>query len=123
MTLFIMIFGALICVAGLVILVNPESIFGPIRRNSDGIGLQVLAVVVRLVLGVFLVLEADASRFPHLIEVLGWLSIFAALLLLVIGRARFKRLMTWSLSKVKPLGRPAGLLAMVFGAFLVYAFV
>jgi hypothetical protein len=122
-TLFIIILGALICLAGLAIQVNPESVFGFIRSRSDGIGLHILAVVMRLVLGVFLVIEADVSKYPHVIGFLGWLSICAAVILVVIGRKKFRRLMTWALSKVNTIGRPAGLLASVLGAFLVYAFI
>jgi len=122
MTLFIIVFGALVCLAGLVILVNPELVFGLLRKNSDKIGLHVLAVVIRLILGAFLVIQAGVSRFPHVIEFLGWLSIVAAIILAVIGRKNFNSLMAWALSKVKTLGRVGGLLATVLGAFLVYAF-
>lgn len=54
MTLFIIIIAALICLAGLVILVNPEIVFGLLRNKSDKIGLHVLAVVARLVLSWFM---------------------------------------------------------------------
>jgi hypothetical protein len=123
MTLSIIIFGALVCLAGLVILVNPEAVFGLLRKNSDKIGLHILAVVVRLVLGAFLVIQADTSKYPHVIEFIGWLSIIAAIVLAVIGRNNFSKLMAWALSKVKTLGRLSGLLATALGAFLVYAFV
>ncbi|MCP4046894.1 MAG: hypothetical protein GY732_13015 [Gammaproteobacteria bacterium] len=123
MTLFIIIFGALVCLAGLVILVKPELVFGLLRKNADKIGLHVLAVVVRLVLGTFLVLQAGISKYPHVIEFIGWLSIIAAIILAVIGRNNFSKLMAWALSKVKTLRHLGGLLAMALGAFLVYAFI
>ena len=123
MTLFIIIFGALICLAGLVLLVNPEIVFGLFRNKSDKVGLHVLAVVVRLVLGAFLVIQAGVSKFPHVIEFIGWLSIVAAIVLAVIGRNNFRSLMAWALSKAKTWGRPSGLLALALGAFLVYAFI
>lgn len=122
MVLFIIVFGALICLAGLVILVRPELVFGLFQDKADKLGLHILAVVARLVLGAFLVIQADNSRYPHVIEILGWLSIIAAITLVVIGRKNFSRLMTWALSKVKPMGRPAGFLAAALGAFLVYAY-
>ena len=123
MILFIIVFGAAICLAGLVILVNPELVLGWFRGRTDGIGLHILAIVVRLILGVFLVVEASVSRYPDVIEILGWLSIFVAIVLLVLGRKNFTSLMTWALSKAKTMGRPAGALAVALGAFLVYAFV
>lgn len=123
MTLFIITFGTMVCLAGLVILVNPEVVFGLLRKNSDKIGLYVLAVVVRLVLGAFLVIQAGTSKYPHVIEFIGWLSIIAAIILAIIGRKNFSSLMAWLLSRFKPWGRLGGLLATALGAFLVYAFI
>jgi hypothetical protein len=123
MTLFIIIFGTLTCLAGIVILVNPEIVFGFLRKNSDKIGLQILAVAIRLVLGAFLIYQSGASKYPFVIEIIGWLSIVAAVFLAVIGRNNFKRLISWALSLAKPFGRVGGVVAVCFGAFLIYAFV
>ena len=123
MALFIIIFGTLTCLAGIVILVNPEIVFGFLRKNSDKIGLQILAVVIRLVLGAFLIYQSGASKYPFVIEIIGWLSIVAAVFLAVIGRNNFKRLISWALSLAKPFGRVGGVVAVCFGAFLIYAFV
>ena len=123
MTLFIIIFGTLTCLAGIVILVNPEIVFGFLRKNSDKIGLQILAVAIRLVLGAFLIYQSGASKYPFVIEIIGWLSIVAGVFLAVIGRNNFKRLISWALSLAKPFGRVGGVVAVCFGAFLIYAFV
>ena len=123
MTLFIIIFGTLTCLAGIVILVNPEIVFGFLRKHSDKIELQILAVAIRLVLGVFLIYQSGDSKYPFVIEIIGWLSIVAAVFFAVIGRNNFTRLMAWALSKVKTLGRVGGVFASAFGSFLIYAFV
>ena len=123
MTLFIIIFGTLTCLAGIVILVNPEIVFGFLRKHSDKIELQILAVAIRLVLGVFLIYQSGDSKYPFVIEIIGWLSIVAAVFFAAIGRNNFARLMAWALSKVKTLGRVGGVFASAFGAFLIYAFV
>ncbi|MEN8128446.1 MAG: hypothetical protein ABFR90_11695 [Planctomycetota bacterium] len=123
MTPFIIIFGTLTCLAGIVILVNPEIIFGFLRKNYAKIELQILAVTIRLVLGAFLIYQAGISKYPFVIEIIGWLSIVAAVFFAVIGRNNFSRLMVWALSQVKTLGRVGGVIASVFGAFLVHAFI
>ena len=123
MTVLIIIFGALTLLAGIVIVINPEVIFGFLRNNLDKVELHILAVVVRLVLGVLLIYQSSISKFPFVIEIIGWLSIVAAIFLGVMGRRNFKRLMSWALSLVKPIGRVGGVLAVAFGAFLIYAFV
>ena len=123
MTLLIILFGVLMLLAGIIIVINPEVIFGFLRNNVERPGLYILAVVVRLVLGVLLIYQSTISRFPFVIELIGWISIVAAVFLAVMGRRNFKRLMSWALSLVKPVGRAGGILAVAFGAFLIYAFV
>jgi len=123
MTQIIIVFGALTLLAGVIIVINPEVIFGYLRGNLDKIGLHIVAVVVRLVLGALLVSQSDLSRYPLAIDVLGWLSIVAALVLAVMGRCTFKRLMSWAFSLLRPYGRVGGIVAMAFGAFIIHAFV
>ena len=123
MSIVIVIFGVLTLLAGVVIIVNPEIVFGYLKRHLEKLGLHILAIVVRLVLGALLIFLADVSKFPNAIEVLGWLSIIAAITFVVIGRNNFKRLMSWAMSFQKPYGRVGGFIAVCFGGFLVYAFV
>lgn len=119
----ILVFAALTLLAGIVIVFNPEAIFGFLRGNLDQPALQVMAVVVRLILGVLLLTQAGLSKFPLIIELLGWLSIVAAVILAVVGRKNFKRLMGWAMNSMMPYARIGGLFAAAFGAFLIYAFV
>ncbi len=89
----------------------------------DKLELHILAVVVRVGLGVLLIYQSNVCKFPFVIEIIGWLSIIAAIFLSVMGRRNFKRLMSWALSFVKAFGRVGGALAAAFGSFLIYAFV
>ena len=123
MTVLIIIFGALTLLAGIVIVINPEVIFGFLRNNLEKLAVHILAVVVRLVIGALLIYQSGISKFPFVIEVIGWLSIVAAIIIAVMGRHNFNRLMSWALSLSKPLGHVGGVLAVAFGAFLIYAFV
>ena len=123
MTILIIIFGVLTLLAGIIIIINPENIFGLLSKNSEKLEMQILAIVVRLVLGVLLIYQSDVSKYPLVIEIIGWLSIVAAVFFAVIGRNNFKRLISWALSLAKPFGRVGGFVAVCFGTFLVYAFV
>lgn len=123
MITLIIIFGALTLLTGIAILVNPEIVFGFIRKHIEKTGLQVLAIVVRLVIGILLVQQSAASRYPLAMEIIGWLAIVAAVIFTVVGRKNFKRLMSWALSLTKTYGRIGGFIAAGFGAFLIYAFV
>ena len=123
MTLLIILFGALTLLTGIVIVINPEVIFGVLRKHVEKLELQILAIVVRLVLGGLLIVQSHVSKFPLVIEILGWLTLVAAIGLAVMGRRNFKRLMSWALSLAKPYGHVGGGVAAAFGAFLIYAFV
>lgn len=123
MTALIIIFGTLTLLAGVVIVINPEIIFGYLRSNIDRLAIHVLAVVVRLLIGALLISQSSLSKYPLAIEILGWLSIVAALSLAVMGRHNFHRLMSWAITFLKPFGRVGGVFAAAFGGFLIYAFV
>ncbi|MCP4341174.1 MAG: hypothetical protein GY799_20390 [Desulfobulbaceae bacterium] len=123
MTLLILIFAALILLAGLIIIIKPETVFGFLLDNQAKLELQITAVVLRLGLGILLIVQAGFSKFPLIIEIFGWLSIVAAIVLTLIGRQIFNRFISWALSFSKPFGRVGGFLAGALGAFLFYAFV
>jgi hypothetical protein len=123
MSILIIAFGVLILLAGITIIINPENLFDLLKTSIEKLELHILAVVVRLLLGALLIYQAGISKYPLAIEIIGWLSIFAAVIFTVIGRNNFIRLMSWALSLTKPFGRIGGVLAVCFGAFLIYAFI
>ncbi len=108
---------------GVFILYKPEIIFGLIKEKAESPLLHLLAIVVRIILGSLLIINADASKFPLVISLFGVMSIVAALFLTAMGRARFIRLMYWMLAFIDPLGRIAGFVVAVFGVFLIYVFI
>jgi hypothetical protein len=122
-TSIIVFFGLMTFLAGVIIVVNPEIIFGLLRNNLGKVSLQVLAIGIRVVIGILLIRYAGESKYPTIIEIIGWLSIAAAVTFSVIGRRRFLSLMSWAFSLLKPYGRVGGLFAMAFGGLLVHAFV
>jgi hypothetical protein len=123
MNYIIVLFGTAIIVAGVIIVVNPETVFGLIRKKSESLSLHILAVVVRIILGVALMMYATESKYPTAISILGWISIVAASVLGIMGRTNFRRLMSWTLSFSSSFGRIGGFLAILFGGFLIHAVV
>ena len=51
MTVLIIIFGALTLLTGIVIVINPEDIFGFLRNNLNKLVIHIPAVVIRRVIG------------------------------------------------------------------------
>lgn len=123
MTLLIILFGILIIIAGAWLLIDPKMIMGFLASQHEQLWIHCIAVVTRIVLGMALIMQSSVSRFPTIIEILGWLAIIAAIVLAVIGRGHFKRLMNWLLTGLKPYARFGGLISTVFGGFLIYAFI
>lgn len=122
MTILILVFAALIVLAGVIIIVNPAIVPGPLKTYSERVELHIAAVVVRLFFGTLLIYLADASRFPVAIRVLGWITVIAAVVFAVIGRQRFIRLLNMSISMLQSYARLIGFIALALGGFVVYAF-
>ena len=79
------------------------------------------AVIVRLVLGSALIVVAPASRFPVVFQVLGLLTIVAAIVVALMGRERIRRFLAWFSEQFSaPIVRLWLLFGMAFAGFLVY---
>ncbi len=117
----IVLFGGFMVLTGATILVRPKLFVDLITRHIGSLSLQVLAVVIRLVLGVVLILYADQSRFPLTLQVLGCIAVAAAVLGAILPRDTFQKLISWALDKFSGYMRVGGVGALVFGGFLIYA--
>jgi uncharacterized membrane protein YidH (DUF202 family) len=122
MELLIIIFGALIVVAGIGMLYKPDFIFDYLKPESDNYKLHIFAIVFRFVVGMLLIYFAESSRYPVAMEVLGWFTVLAAIALILIGQKNFRRLIDWAVNFLKPLHLIGSFLAIAFGLFLIFAF-
>lgn len=122
MELLIFIFGALIIAGGIGMLVKPDFIFDFLKRESNNLNLHIFAIAIRVVIGFLLIFYSDVSEYPVIMEALGWFVIIAAVALILIGRKNFQKLIDWAVTFLKPYRFIGGLLAIVFGGFLIYAF-
>ena len=92
MRIVIIIFGILLILAGLSLVVDPDIIFNFISTGGDKLWLYIIAIVVRLVLGIFLIISAKASRYPTAIKVFGYIFVLAAAVLIFMGQGSFRTL-------------------------------
>jgi len=119
MTVIVAVFGALVALLGLVGLVQPER-FRSMFTAMDSQTRFIIAIALRLAMGGVLWWLADELRHPHVMRVLAAIAIFAAVMLLIMGRERLDRLIGWWLSRSDGLLRVSALFAAAFGVFLVY---
>ena len=80
----------------------------------------VMAVVIRIAMGVLLWLLADDLRHPHVMRVLAVIAVVAAIVILIMGRARLDRFVDWWLARPDNVIRISAVFAAAFGAYLVY---
>ena len=120
MLIIVAVLGSGITLIGLLGVAQPRVVIGAIEgiwESSDGL---YLAAASRGVLAVIFILAAPASRFPMALYVLGGLALGTAIGLLIVGHERVQRLLEWWIARPDGFMRVWGLLAVAFGAFLVY---
>ncbi|MFT5520085.1 MAG: hypothetical protein ACI9IA_000673 [Enterobacterales bacterium] len=123
MTILIFAFATFMIIVGFIIIISPLTIFNLLIKNSKTLWLYAIAILARLLLGTLLVYQASISKFPHAVDLLGWVIIVSAIVFIVIGRKKFIQLISWATRLLNTFGRISGVLAVSFGAFLIYAFI
>lgn len=119
MTLIVAAFGAMITVMCLVGLAQPER-FRAFFDIMTGRKRFVLAVGIRLLMGVLLWWLADELRHPHVMRILAVIALAAAVAILGMGQKRLDRMVSWWLGLGDGLLRVSLTFASAFGAYLVY---
>ena len=114
-------FGLLILIAGVIIVLNPAIILARVKKYSETLGFQITVVVLRLIIGSALIMAAEASKFPNVIEFLGILTLAGAVIAAVIGRNNFKELVAALLKMPAALARVSGAVSALIGGLLIYA--
>jgi len=100
---------------------TPEKLKTSVSSAMDKYWGIYIAVIVRLVLGSALIVVAPASRFPVVFQVLGLLTIVAAIVVALMGRERIRRFLAWFSERFSaPIVRLWLLFGMAFAGFLVY---
>ncbi|GAB6262498.1 hypothetical protein L4174_009015 [Photobacterium sp. CCB-ST2H9] len=120
MRLLIGMIGVFISGMGLILAAEPRLILDFLAHHKKQLWLQIVAVVARLLIGYLLIEYADQSDYPLLVAALGWIAIIAALFLMTLGRANFKKLISWAVELSEIQGRAGGVFTALFGAILVY---
>jgi hypothetical protein len=118
--IIVLLFGIAMCVLSVWAMFVPERL----RQLVNAITYQAwgyyIAGVVRIMLGLALVLAAPGSRFPVVFQLVGWLTIAAAVGLLIIGQDRLKILAESFDRLSNTVYRAWLIIAVAFGLSLVY---
>lgn len=118
--LVVLAFGVVVCALSLWGSVAPARMMTLVYGVLDKDWGIHLAVIIRLLLGTALIIAAPASRFPRIFEILGWITVVAAIGIVLMGRARLRRFVGWFQRLSPAMIRTWLLFGIAFGAFLVY---
>ena len=113
--------GAIICLISVWGFIAPDNIWKMINGVMEKDWAIHVAVIMRLLLGAALIIAAPQTRFPEVMEVLGWIAIVAAIAILFMGRNRLKSFIAWFQRMTNTMVRVWLVFGFAFGAFLVYA--
>jgi len=120
MPVVIKIIGALFILIAIGYLVKPEVIKTLIEFFKKGNRLYISAAV-RLVLAVVFLLAASQCHIPALIIVFGILFLLGALLILILGPAKLRPMLTWWQSRPLWTIRLLAAVTLIVGALVIYA--
>ena len=101
-------------------IVNPGNLMKLVSSVLDKKWGIHFGIIFRLVLGAALIIAAPSSMFPAFFQALGWITVFAALALAIMGRKRIRRIIAWFNQLSTPVVRLWLLFGVAFGGLLVY---
>ncbi|MCX2982800.1 DUF2065 family protein [Halieaceae bacterium IMCC14734] len=113
--------SAVLVVLGLVLLVRPQIMHATVGSLDEG-RVRYSIALVRLLLGCVLLAAAENSRYPQIIEVLGWVLVIAGLLIVTLPPVFWRRFIALYKRLPSQLLRFAPLLLIVAASWLVYSF-
>ena len=121
MVLLIRLFGIAMLLAGLSLLILPDFLIDWISDHKQDTWLYSMAVVVRVIFGILFLIVAKQSRSPLIFKMFGFIFILGAIFLLFTGQDNFQHFISSMIPELQPYARVSGLLALIFGGFLLYA--
>ncbi len=111
--------GLAIIAAGLVVLAQPSLIRDLVPKLIAGKAMFLLAGL-RVLIGCGLILAAAETRHPLVIEIFGWLAVFAGLMMLVLPPKVMQRIGAWVDTFSDALMRAVSPLILAVGGYLVW---
>ncbi len=114
-------FGLLMAALSGSMISNPDGFARGIVRFSEARYFHAFEILSRLAFGAVFLVYSDQTQFPTTMRVVGLLLVAVGAGLLLTPPARHRQYAVWSADRFRRLFRPAGVLSMAFGVFIVYA--
>ena len=112
--------GLLMSGLSIIMIANPNSWSKGIVIYSTKAYFHLLEILSRLGIGVIYVVFADTTGNPPLMLVVGYVHIFASVILTFMPPLRHMQFAVWSARTYKKIFRHMGVLTFCFGLFIIY---
>jgi uncharacterized protein YjeT (DUF2065 family) len=114
-------FGLVLIILSAVMVSCPACWARGIVRFSETAYFHSFEIVSRLAFGAIFITYAPQTAYPPLMQAIGYILTTVGLGLLLTPPSRHKQFAVWSADKFETLFRPAGIISMGFGVFIVFA--
>ncbi|QXD23136.1 hypothetical protein F7C95_14510 [Opitutia bacterium ISCC 51] len=91
----VMVFGAVIGLLCLYGLVFPKQLIGWVTDFWKNKASFIIAILIRLFLGVTLIFAASATQYESIFKLLGYIMIVAAVVIAALGKAKISIMILW----------------------------
>jgi drug/metabolite transporter superfamily protein YnfA len=122
MKFLVLLFGLFAATMGALAVFTPAGANAIARQFANRGGLYA-ATVIRIVFGGAMWFAAAESRTPMTLRIIGAIIVITGVLIALLGIERHQRMIDWWLSAGRTIQFVWGLIALVFGVFLIYAIV
>ncbi len=113
-------FGVLMVALSCVMIASPKAWSDGIVKFSEKPYFHPFEVISRILFGIIFIAFADQTRYPTMNSTIGYLLTLVGVGLLLTPPVRHRRFAVWSAERFRHIFRPAGLVSLVFGMFIVY---
>ncbi len=106
---------------GVMLVWKPDSVMGMLKLYADETGLQVMASIGRILIGIAFLVYASHSNLPTLLTILGWLAVISGVVFLFLKQETFSNLIRTAINQYGQFAQIAGGVATVIGLIILYA--
>lgn len=121
MGIIITLIALAIIFTGVMLVWKPDSVLGMLKLYADETGLQVLASLGRILVGIMFLVYASHSGLPTLLTVFGWLAVISGLVFLFLKQEMFSGLIRKVINEYGSYAPFAGAAAGFVGLLILYA--
>ena len=106
---------------GVMLVWKPDSVMGMVKLYAYETGLQVMASIGRILVGLAFIVYASQSNLPTLLTILGWLAIISGVVFLFLKQETFSNLVRTVVNQYGQFAQIAGGIATLLGLIVLYA--